>query len=247
MDLVALNLFSDRVVVNSQAGKQSALKKYGLRNDKVTVIYNGKDFSPYVNKSAGIDRLRKELHIPGDHKVVTTIGRIAKQKGHRYLVEAAHILVRQKNQKMTFLLAGKAEESFAEIQSLIKEYSLESNVRLLGLRNDIADILHLSDVFVLPSLWEGLPNVLLEAMIAKVPVVATDIEPHREVIEHHKTGLLVPPQDSAVLADAIMEIINNPQKAYLRQEAAYRHVSEKFSREQLVKEYEEFYQNLCRR
>lgn len=246
MDLAALNFLNDCVVTNSATGKKFAVRDYRLPAGKIKVIYNGKDFSQYQT-SAGGQEIRRELNIPEGHLVVTTIGRIARQKGYEYLVEAANILIKQKNRKAVFLIVGKGEETFEEIQSLIRKYSLDKDVRLLGVRQDIAEILAVSDVFVLPSLWEGLPNVLLEAMIAGVPVVATDIEPNREVIENNQTGLLVPPKSSPALAEAIMAIVDNSGQAAAFKKAAYARVSQKFTKNRLVKDYEEFYQSLCRR
>ena len=121
---------------------------------------------------------------------------------------------------------------------------MEKNVRLLGIRKDIPELLNISDVFVLPSLWEGLPNALLEAMIAGIPVVATDIGPNLEVIEDKRTGLLVPSGNSQALADAIIEIINNSVKAAALSQAAYQDVKKRFNLERMVKEHEEFYQKI---
>lgn len=246
MDLAALNFFNDCVITNSETGKKFAVRDYRLPADKIQVIYNGKDFLKYQT-SVTAGQIRRELNIPDGHLVVTTIGRITEQKGYEYLIEAANILIKQQNRKVTFLVVGKPEETFAKVKSLIQKYSLDKEVRLLGVRRDIADILAASDVFVLPSLWEGLPNVLLEAMIAGVPVVATDIEPNREVIENNQTGLLVPPKNAPALTEAIMTIVDNPGAAAAFKEAAYQNVLQKFNKDRLVKEYEEFYQSLCRR
>lgn len=245
MDLLALNWLSDQVVVNSQAGARCTIEKYGVPPGKVRVIRNGKNFAQYMSHHQSDECLRQELGIPPGCRVVTTIGRISKQKGYEYLIRAANILVHQKGVGVVFLLVGKAEETFPEIRALIKYFRLGDNIKLLGVREDIADILNISDVFVLPSLWEGLANVLLEAMIARVPVVATDIEANAEVIDHNHSGLLVPPCRPRELAEAILKMIDNPDLADRLASQAYQDVVQKFNLQRLVKEHESLYQTLC--
>ena len=243
MDRVALNLFCDNVIANSQTGAQMTIEKYGVKPVKVFVIRNGKNFVQYTSlHSAG--KLKENLNIPSDCKVITTIGRITRQKGHRYLIEAADILVHRQKLKLHFLVVGKAEESYSEMESLIRKFNLESCVHRLGVRRDIGDLLNISDVFVLPSLWEGLANVLLEAMACGVPVVASDISSNREVVEHDKTGLLFPPQNAAALAAAIERVVSDPLGMRPMAQRGRETILTKFDLTRLVKQHQDFYQSL---
>ena len=246
MDLIALNGFCDKVVVNSKSGKACSVKKYGVPQDKVKVIYNGKDIEAFMRKGPRQD-LRKELGIAEGDIVITSIGRVCRQKGHKDLALAANILINERGKKaLRVLIVGKPEERFAELQTLIQRHSLEPYVKLLGVRQDVSSLLGLTDVFVLPSLWEGLANVLLEAIIAKVPVVATDIGPNREVIENNRTGRLVPVRDPGSLAQAIEEALNDRGRSAEMAQKAFEDVTERFGLDRLVQEQENMYLSLCR-
>ncbi len=243
MDTIALNLFSDVVVANSKSGQRMGIKNYRLPESKIKVIRNGRNFN---QKSIEVNHesFKQELGIPEGQVVIAAIGRITRQKGYPYLLEAVRILVKERKQAVCLLIVGKAEESMKAVEKKIKKDQLESSVLLLGVRQDVPKILAVTDVFVLASLWEGIANVLLEAMVAQVPIVASDIEPNREVLEHEKSGLLVTPQNPTAIADAVERIIKDWHLAQELTANAFQVAQQQFSLEQMVSAYTRLYAEL---
>ncbi|MBL7197501.1 MAG: glycosyltransferase, partial [Candidatus Omnitrophica bacterium] len=144
-------------------------------------------------------------------------------------------------------IVGKPEDASRDIMYMIDKFALKNHVKMLGIRKDIPEILDISDIFALPSLWEGLANVLLEAMSAKLPIVATNIEANCEVIENNKTGILVPPKNSTAIADAIAELLGNKNEARKLGEAAYLSVVNNYTVDKLVRNHERFYKQIRER
>ncbi len=170
------------------------------------------------------------------------VGRLHEQKGHRFLIDAAsHVC--QRHSKVRFLLIGDGELRPALIE-MVESAKLTENVLFLGLRSDIPRILGSADLFVLPSLWEGLSIALLEAMAAGLPVVASRVSGTKEVIIDGRTGLLVCPADSDSLSDAICELIENPQKAAEMGEAGKQRVMEVFSAHTQALEHIDLYRRV---
>jgi glycosyltransferase involved in cell wall biosynthesis len=204
---------------------------------KVTTIYNGISLSPSLRSSAEI---RKTLGIPSERFVGTLVARIDGLKGHDTLI---HALARLKAAGLafTFLVAGDGAERTA-IEALACGLGLNSDaVRFLGFRDDIPDLLGASDVFVLPSLTEGLPLSVLEAMSHRLPIVATRVGGIPELVGHGIHGLLVPPNDAEALADAITRIINDPDKRHTFGDAGSRRALADFSFEKMIDAYRDLY------
>ena len=129
-------------------------------------------------------------------------------------------------------------------QALIRNLGLEGNVIFTGIRNDIPQILNIIDIFVLPSLKEGLPIALLEAMAAKKPVIATRVGAIADVIEDRKTGLLIDPADKKEIFESIKSLLGNKEKANLLAENGYKKIKDEFSAENMAKEYIESYRGI---
>src|SRR5262249_44896941 len=148
--------------------------------------------------------LRAALMGSTDRPIVLTAARLAEQKGLCYLLKAAALLP-----QAMFVLAGEGPER-AVLEAQAAELGLNKRVLFLGHRHDVPDLLACCDLFVLPSLFEGLPLSILEAMAAKKPVIASAVGGNNEVIVHGETGLLVRPADPAALASAIQAILSDP-------------------------------------
>ena len=233
---------SDYVAVSSQV--QRALTRcLGLSDEDVTVICNGVDVDRY-RQSGDRDGMREQLGLDHCAILLTTIATLKAQKGHRYLIEAANVVVRREP-KVHFLLAGDGELRL-ELEAQAKTCGLSDNVHFLGNRRDVVEILNASDIFVLPSLWEGLSMALLEAMAAAKPIVATNVSGTDEVMVDGETGLLVPPGDSGLLARAIDELISDPNRARAMGKAAQQRVKQRFSTETQASQYLALYDRLLR-
>ncbi|WP_114638002.1 glycosyltransferase family 4 protein [Desulfolucanica intricata] len=150
---------------------------------------------------------RFALGIREDEPVITMIGRINPEKGFHDLIDALH-MIRQLSWKT--LLIGPDEGYLPVILSKIKGYKLEDRVKILGLRRDIANLLAISDIYVLPSYREGLPRSLIEAQAMELPCIATDIRGCREIIEPDQTGILIKPGDFTALGRSLWRLLENP-------------------------------------
>jgi glycosyltransferase involved in cell wall biosynthesis len=213
--------FTDKIVAVSEIVKKDILKYDGLREDKVTVIYNGIDTDRLLNKDGNV--IRSEFNISSDVPVTGTIGRLTLQKGQKYLIEAVSI-IKEKFPKIMLLIVGDGPMK-DELQNYAKALGLNEHVIFTGSRRDVPTFLAAMDIFVLPSLWEGLPNALLEAMASGKSIIATDIPPVREAINSEKEGILVPARNSSAIASSIEFLLVNKTFAVIfgnnAQERAY--------------------------
>lgn len=149
---------------------------------------------------------------------MTMVGTFKRQKGHTYLVDAT-ASVAGRLADLHIVLVGDGE--LAEVvRARVAALGLNGRVHLLGTRRDVPDLLAASDSFVLPSLWEGLPVALVEAMASRLPVIATDVSGTSQVMVPGVTGWIVPPADAEALAGAMVELVSDPARAATRAEAA---------------------------
>jgi glycosyltransferase involved in cell wall biosynthesis len=151
--------------------------------------------------------LRASLGLARDAKVAGVIARLTEQKGHRFLFEA---MESARLADVQLIVIGDGELRDA-LQQDVATRGLTSRVRFLGARRDLGNLLGAMDVFVLPSLWEGLPLSLVLAMGAAVPVVATDVAGIPEVVQNGDTGLLVPPADGPALGHALERLFDDAE------------------------------------
>jgi len=209
--------------------------------EKIVVIPNGVDVSEYESPS---DRTRvlSRLGLVARDMIVTSVGRLVYNKGHEFLIRGLKA-VTQSYPSTRLLLVGDGPER-GELTSLVTELGLERHVSLLGERNDIPQILAISHVFALPSLWEGLSVALLEAMAAGKPVVATAVEGNVAVVVDKQTGLLVPAKDSEALALAICRLLGDPGLAQKMGDAGRARVKKYYSLHESLRRTERLYDEL---
>lgn len=177
----------------------------------------------------------------GDRPVVLTVARLDGQKGLKYLLEAAALVPGAQ-----FVLVGEGPER-AELEAMVGELGLGERVRFLGYREDIPELLASCDLFVLPSLYEGLPLSVLEAMAAGRPVIATAIGGTDEIITNGHTGLLVPAASATALARAIRLLLANPTLAGHLALSGRAWVRERFSAARMARSVEAIYDQLLAR
>jgi glycosyltransferase involved in cell wall biosynthesis len=231
---------SGYVAVSAEV-KQAMLRTLGLSENDVTVICNGVDVDRYAR---GVDReqVRCGLGLSAQDSLAITVATLKAQKGHRYLIEAAAKVVRQ-HPDTHFLLVGDGELR-AELEAHTRALGLADRIHFLGSRRDVSELLAASDVFILPSLWEGLSMALLEAMAAAKPIVATAVSGTEQTMVHGQTGLLVPPSDAPALAQAIHALLSDPERARSLGQAARRRAETHFSTQQQAAEYVALYRRL---
>jgi glycosyltransferase involved in cell wall biosynthesis len=232
-----------KVIAVSEAARQAEIIRAGVPAEKVVTIYNGIDPTPYqISDHRVTARLRQSLGIPADCLLIGTVSRLHPQKGIDYLLSAL-LPVRERFPDVRLLLAGDGELR-SELQTRVFELGLVETVIFIGMRTDIPEFLATLDLFVLPSLWEGLPNVLLEAMAARKAIVATAVGGTTELIRHGENGLLVPPRDSAGLSDAILNLLSDHNKRSQMGNMGFLRVSRDFSLTKMVISIEAIYYEL---
>jgi glycosyltransferase involved in cell wall biosynthesis len=186
------------------------LENYGISRNHIRRIDNGVDVERFASASLRKE-VRDSLGIPSGRRVVAAIGSLTREKGHAFLLRAIKRIAKG-CEDTVFLFVGDGGESRL-LQDLAMKLCIEDKVHFAGSRSDVADILPHLALFVLPSLSEGLPMALLEAMSAGVPVVATSVGEVPSVVQQGETGMLVSPGDDAALADAIVQCLSNTDAA----------------------------------
>jgi len=231
----------DGIVAVSEDVKTAILSTmHGIPAKKITVICNCVDVHRYKE---GFDReeIRQQMDFNPQDQIGIVVATFKRQKGHQYLIEAAaQLKADYPNFRILFVGDGELREP---LMTLTGENDLEDKVLYLGTRSDVPSLLAASDLFILPSLWEGLPMALIEAMASELPVVATDVSGTKQVMVEGKTGLLVEPGVSSQLVDAIRQILDDPERAKEMGIASRLRVDELFSAHTQALEYLELYTN----
>lgn len=235
---------SDQVVAVSCAVRNGLVEFYGVPSDKITVIHNGVEARAIASTcvvAAGV-RLRIRYGLPSDSFVIGCTAALRFQKGHTFLLKAmAQILDVQP--KAVLLLLGSGELR-SELEQEACSLGIQKHVVFAGWQPDVTDHLYGFDLFVLPSLYEGLPLAVLEAMAAARPIVATNVDGTAEAIEHEVTGLLVPARDPAALSNAMLRMIDSPELASRLGVAAQTASVSNYDVEVMVRRYTRLYESL---
>ena len=202
---------TDRAIAVSGSTRDFLVRERFVPESRVRLIWNGApldEFAP-VGKDRAL-RVRRELQIPDDAPVVGAIGRLNTQKGHVYLLEAAPAIL-ETEPRAFFLIAGDGD-LMEPLRQQARVLGLAERVRFAGHRTDVPDLLGAIDVLAIPSLYEGTPLALFEAMAAGKAIVSSAVDGCAEVLEHGRTALLVPSRDAAALAEAISSLLLDAEK-----------------------------------
>ncbi len=231
---------SDAIVCNGEAVRAFVARQYGASGPRCRVIYNGVDLARFrARKSAS--RPRED----GAGPTIITVGRLVAQKDVPLFLQAADLL-RRRHPTARFLVVGDGPLR-RDLQSEAAALGLGSAVAFLGERADIPDLLGTADVFWLTSAWEGLPNVLLEALASAVPVVTRDVGAAREIVRHGQTGYIVPARDPGAFAAHTGAILASPETGRAMGLAGRRVVEETFSLAAMVRATERLYEEVLGR
>jgi glycosyltransferase involved in cell wall biosynthesis len=232
---------TDAIITVSQAVREAIAAELRHPSAPLEVIYNPVDLDRFRPDNRR-EEVRAALGLEPEQIALGMVGRLVEAKGHRYLLEALAILLPQHPQARLLIIGDGVLRG--ELEELGRELGIADAVRFLGLRRDIPDLLNALDIFVFPSIWEGLPVALLEAMACELPVVASDIAPVHEVVGDRRAALLVPPTDIQGLAGAIARLLADRQLARQLAAAGRERVKEKFSARACVRKLQDLYTRL---
>jgi glycosyltransferase involved in cell wall biosynthesis len=231
-------MVTQHVCVSQDVAAFSAARG-GLPVSKIRVIPNGVDAQLFAEATPAD---LAPFGIPAGSRTLLFIGRLDPQKGPFVLMAAARELLPRHNQ-LHVLLVGDGPLADNLLKWIAKE-NLSDRIHLAGRRNDVPSLLRSAEIFVLPSLWEGLPNVVLEAMAAGVPVVASRVEGISDLLIDDRMGLIVPPNSAPDLIDAISRLLADPQLAHQMGHKAQQLVQIEFAWEGVAEKYAALYGEL---
>ena len=244
-----INPFAQQYIVVSTELAKWLIRSVGIRPDRVTQIYNGVDLRRFHPGDGSRPLLGPQGFVPPDALVVGTVGRIEAVKDQITLVKAfLHLLEQEpearKNLRLVIIGDGPLR---MEAEKLLKDANADRLAWLPGERNDIPEIMRGLDLFVLPSLREGISNTILEAMASGLPVVATRVGGNPELVEEEKTGMLVPASDPVAMAEAIWKYANNLEMLIRLGQAGRKKAEIQFSIEKMVLNYLRVYDTVLDR
>ena len=203
---------TNHVITVSNANKDFMIKEYPTIKDRISVIHNGIDLQKFEKEilrfsSQDKQKIRTLFNADSGSFVILTVAALHPRKGLKYLIQAFHdILPYIPESKL--IIVGEGPQK-TDLENLIKKLDIVNKVMLLCTRNDIPKILKSSDLFILPSLKEAFGLVILEAMAAQIPIIASNVGGIPEIIQNFKTGYLIEPAKSNAIAEKIVEIYNN--------------------------------------
>jgi glycosyltransferase involved in cell wall biosynthesis len=232
LDKITLPL-SDYVISNSEAGKRILIHREHVIEGNIAVIYNG----------IAVPNIQKSERKNNTKKIVGFVGHITEQKGVKTLLKAAQI-VKKELPNVEFVLVGDGPEK-KHLEKLAKTLGIEDTAHFIGHLEHPVEEMKKFDVLVIPSLWEGVPNVILEAMSCKVPVVASKVGGVPELVDDGRTGFLVPPKDEGALAATLKTVLQlSKQDREELGKRGYKRVQQLFSFEKMINTYQDTYENL---
>ena len=234
----AMSHFSHKIVGVSDHTSQNLMEFEKISPKKIVTILNGIDVSRFGIK-IDKEKKRRELGLPPKGPVIGLCVRLAEQKGLTYLLRATKDIL-DRYPDLSLVIAGEGPLEYA-LQDEAKKYGIDRQVFFLGPRLDIPEILNVLDLYVLPSLWEGLPMVILEAMAAGCPIVASNVGGVPKVITHGENGLLVEPKNIDQLVSSVDRLLRDVDLRLKFSQKNLELVHNKYSSKAMTEQYEQLY------
>ncbi|MFH1226492.1 MAG: glycosyltransferase family 4 protein [Planctomycetota bacterium] len=221
---------SNTVIALTESDKKDQVALSLAPDKKFSVVYNGID--------APMNSSDKTVEING-RPILGVIGRLSPEKGQEYLLKAISILKPQ-YPEIHLLVVGDGRQR-AYLQSVAEQLQITSSVTFTGLVGNIYPLINKMDAVVLPSLYEAFGLVLLEGMVMKKPVIASNVNGISEIVEDNKSGILVPPRDAQALAEAIRKLVDNPDLAGVMGQNGFDRLADLFAKERMITRLEDIY------
>jgi glycosyltransferase involved in cell wall biosynthesis len=234
----------DRVVGVGEAVRRALVANEGIPRERIQVIYNGVDLHTFDRPLPDRDEVRKEIGVGPRDVVLLQVARLDYLKDHVTAVRTLERVVRERPE-VKLVLVGEGPER-GKIEQAVRERRLEGQVIFLGLRNDVPRLLGAADLFLLTSVSEGIPVTLIEAMAAGLPVVSTNVGGVSEVVAEGQTGLLAPAGDDAALAEKVLYLAAQPERARQLGQRGRERAARLFSESQMHAGYVRLYREMLR-
>jgi L-malate glycosyltransferase len=232
----------DRVVAVGQAVRQALINNEGIAAARIEVVYNGVEIERDGDAPANSLSVRHELGFAEDDFLILQVARLDYLKDHATAVRLMNRVTAQLP-GARLLLVGDGPEQ-AAIQQLVQSLGLGKHVRFLGLRTDVARLLRSADLFLLTSISEGIPLTIIEAMLARLPVVATQVGGVPEIVIDGETGLLGPAGDDSTLASHVIKLADNHHVRLQMGQQGRQHATARFSERRMHEHYLKLYSEM---
>jgi len=234
------NRFASHIITVSESCRRFLLTREGIPEQKITLVQNAIDLRRYSPECGDRKSARRSLGLPPGVPVVAGVGRLNPQKNFSLFIEIAALVLRAVP-GAHFVLAGEGPEEQG-LRRLAHEAGLDDHITFTGYVADTRQVYLATDVLVMPSLFEGLPMTLLEAMAMRMPVVASKLDGIAEVITDRQDGFLVPDLDAPLFAERITRLLEDPALARTTGESAARTVAARFSVGRMTSQVEDIYE-----
>ncbi|MCD6460213.1 glycosyltransferase [bacterium] len=227
--------FCEKIISNSSAGKEFLVKNVGIEQDKILVVPNGINVENYNQVK---HKAKKTINF-------SVVASLTRKKGHSYLFKSFQkMYANNKNVKLMIIGTGPLKN---ELEQLSVDLGINENTVFLGFLDNPAKYLEQSDIFVLPSLWEGMPVALMEAMACGLPCIASDVGGVGELIDNNISGILVKPKDIDALYESMLRLISSPDERAKLGEGARKKISNCYSKKNMINQLEQIYLGKRRR
>jgi len=234
--------FAKKLIAVSESQRNAVIEHLRVKPKQISTVFNGVPNNPCVFNDEVRKEIRDEFNFSDTDLVFSCIVVFTEQKGVNYLLQAVDKVVESApNAKFLIVGGGPLDESLRNQASQLKH---SDSVVFAGWRQDIHQIMTAIDVFVLPSLWEGLPMVLLEAMASARPVVVTDVADNLNVVGQGEAGYVVPPKDTKALEEAILKLALNEDDIQSMGKAALARYESQYTVDKMVQGYEKVYTDI---
>jgi glycosyltransferase involved in cell wall biosynthesis len=244
IDYITARFVRPIYVACSEFVRKSYLQHFCSDEARIHVIYNSVDPEFLNSSGAEPNQLRNEIGLAEDDFVFLNVGRLDPQKNHKKMFEALNLTkARLPNARLVLVGVGSME---AELRSLSREMGIDDRVKFLGRRSDVGAILEIADVFLFPSLFEGLGVALVEAMLKRRACIVSLIEVFEEIVEDGRTALLIDPASADEIANAMITLHANPALRRSLGENAFLDAEAKFTTSVTARKWEELYAEVSR-
>lgn len=237
-------LVTDRIITLTDREKQEHINSKIAPTEKFVTIHSGVETKRFFEVAvADTRRLKMEFNIPDDSLIIGTVGRLIGVKGHKYFIQAVHKVIKslQPYKDVKFIIVGDGP-----LMTYLKREAdllgISGSVMFTGWRADVPAVMSIFDIFILPSLNEGMGKVLVEAMLLKKPIIASNVGGIPDLIRNGENGILIPPASPDKLAEAIIDLIKSEDKRNRMGERG-RFIAESYSEKAMVEEIEKLYES----